>query len=440
MEEKKQSPIQKAFVVEIALLKALAVQYNHKSYIDYVVKNRLLEETQTLLEAYELYYDMYPEHTKIQWDLFRTQFVTNWHARDIQQNQIDLFCAAIDKIANADEVEAETALIGLVNKQFLDQINKLGEKPFDGEMIKKELDKYEHKRASIIQDCDLDSYDLYNLDLSVANPEQGLPYAFDALNEACYGQVKGDLILLNAGTDVGKSAFLFTQIKHTLEYMCDCNIHEPIIFFNSEGSAEQWFGRLLSNIYANEYQEGYREVLRHAGQAKKNFFSYYGKDRILAFRGNRKGMGFIRNKIIKYKPSLVMVDMLKGVLPEGKTSELAVMEEGAQALRDISADHCPIWATVQAGEGARLYNPETKKLGWKKWLEKRDVRGDKDGMQGAASVIIGIGCHADPKLSTTRYIYTSKTKSEKPAKFICEIDFATSRYIEAESNRTWEDY
>ena len=135
-----------------------------------------------------------------------------------------------------------------------------------------------------------------------------------------------------------------------------------------------------------------------------------------------------------------MVDMLKGALPEGKSGELVALEEATQSLRDLSADHCPIWATVQAGEGARVYNPETKKLGWKKWLEKRDVRGDKDGMQGAASVIIGIGCHADPKLSTTRYIYTSKTKSEKPAKFVCEIDFSTSRYIEAESNKTWEDY
>jgi hypothetical protein len=67
-----QSPIQKAFVVEIALLKAMSTQYNYRNYIDYVVVERLLEETQILLDAYGRYYDLYPDHLTIAWDTFRT--------------------------------------------------------------------------------------------------------------------------------------------------------------------------------------------------------------------------------------------------------------------------------------------------------------------------------------------------------------------------------
>ncbi len=431
--------MQKSFVVEVALLRALATRYNYKSYIDYVVIDRLLEETQVLLEDYEKYYDLYPEHKQIEWDTFRTQFVSNWHARDMQSNQIDLFSAAIQKIANTDDVEAETALIGLVNKQFLDRINKIGEKPFDGELIRKELDTYDHKCAAIIQDCDNDSYDLENVDLAEANPEDGIPYAFDALQQSCYGQVPGDLIIVNAGTDIGKTAFLLTQMHHTLKWLIAHNIDSPIVFFNTEGSAAQWFGRLLSNIYAADIPEGYRKVLKHSARVKAKFFEDYGKDRVFAFRGKNKGVGFVRNKVVKYKPAIVFVDMLKGILPEGKTTELGILEEGAQSLRDLSADYCPIWATTQAGDGCKVYNPERKKQEWKKWLEHRDIRGDKGGIQGAASVIIGIGAHDNPKTSTTRYINTSKTKSEHFAKFICEIDFATSRYIEAE-NDGWEEY
>tara|TARA_A100000171_G_scaffold53092_1_gene76726 strand:+ start:4167 stop:5480 length:1314 start_codon:yes stop_codon:yes gene_type:complete len=435
----KQSPIQKAFVVEIALLKAMSTQYNYKNYIDYVVVERLLEETQILLDSYDRYYALYPDHLSIEWDTFRTQFVTNWHAKDMHNEQIELFSTAIERIRDADEIESESALLGLVNKQFIDKINKISEKPFDGEVIRKELDAYENKYASIIQECDQECYNLAEIDLSEADPEDGIPYAFQGLQDACFGQVRGDLILLNAGTNVGKSAFMYTQMVHTYLYLIANNIDQPILFFNSEGSAAQFLGRFLSNLYHAEIPEGYRKIIQNKEKVMANFLEQYDSNKIKFYRANNKGIGFVRNKIKKYKPAVVYIDMLKGILPSGKTNELSVLEEGAQSLRDISADYCPIWATVQAGDSCKWWNEKQKKLEWKKWLDSRDIRGDKDGIQGAASTIIGIGCHDNPKVSTTRYIQTSKNKSEGFAKFICEIDFNTSRYTESD-NEDWETF
>lgn len=419
--------IEKAFIVEIALLKAMANKSNYENYIEYVKIERLLPETQTLLEDYRRYYDTFSEHDRIDFTTFRSQFVTDWHAKDMMQDHIDKFVGAIKKIATAEEVDSEPALLGLINQQFIDQITYIGERPFSPEDIKKAFDTYEYKRASVLQEFDKDLINLSDLDLREADRSTGIPYAWPELQEALGGQTKGDLVIVNAGTDIGKTAFLYTQIVNTLQYLKDTNDPRPILFFNSEDSANKWLARLFSCIYRHKGIV-YQDVVARQELFKKNYTEEYGWDRVKLYRCNQKGVGFVRAKVKKYNPAVVFIDMMKGLLPGGKSSDLTMLEETSQHLRDLSAETCPIWVTTQAGEGCKRWNQTEQKMEWKQKLEARDIRGDKDGIQGAASTIIGIGCHADPKTHMTRYINVSKSKTGEAAYFQTEIDFKTSSY------------
>ena len=90
--------IQKSVTVEVALLKALAIQEHYQNYINYVNFDRLLPETQVLLRSYEEYYKLYPEHVTVNFDTFMTQFCVNWHAQDMHQDDVNFYRAAIQQL------------------------------------------------------------------------------------------------------------------------------------------------------------------------------------------------------------------------------------------------------------------------------------------------------------------------------------------------------
>ncbi len=112
--KEKMSHIKRSVLIEIALLKALAIKDNYTNYYNYIMHERLLIETQTLLDCYKDYYTLYPDHKYIDFEMFLTQFTSNWHAKDMNQEDIELYRDAITKISHADAIDSESALLGLI--------------------------------------------------------------------------------------------------------------------------------------------------------------------------------------------------------------------------------------------------------------------------------------------------------------------------------------
>lgn len=418
--------IKKATLIESALLKALALRENYNNYIDYVIAGGLMPETKIILEDYRKYYDLY-DHTSIDFNAFWTQFYTNWSGKTVNDDDLHLLKTIITTVDQQDPVDAETALIGLVKKQFIDNINKLAETDFNSDEVRKLIEDYENKYAGIVRECDADCFNLEDIDLSQADPNKGITYFCPELQEALGGQVKGDLIFVVAGHGLGKSAFLYEQLIHTFKSLHKVKNAGPILFFNSEGSPSQVFGRILSNIYKDKLPGGYKQVLASQEKVRKHFFKKYNPDLLKIFRSNKKGIGFIRNKVKKYKPSIIFIDMFKGCISDSKNkSEVTSLEDFAQGLRDLSAEVCPIWVTHQAGDSCKYWSEKDKKVIYKRWLDSRDMYMSKDAIQGAASCIIGIGC--DHPKKRDRYVHTLKEKNDSQAKFVAEINFKFSSY------------
>lgn len=423
--------IEKSVMLETALLNALAIKENYDNYNGFIERKNLLKETLTILDCYELYFNMYGDHQKIDWQLFLTQFCSNWHAQDMLQEDIKFFKEAISKLEIGNCQDSESAILGLINKQLADNIKKIMEKSFTSDVLREELQRYDLKRAAVSKDYDPDYIDLETIDLSTANPENGIPWGFKSLQDKLLGQVPGDLVIVNAAHGLGKSAFVFSQIVSTFRWIHKQGIDQPILFLNSEGSVAQAFGRFLSCLYRENIEGGYQEIVRNQERVKKHFVTKYNKNLLHIERSNGKGFAFIQAKIKKYNPCLVVLDMFKGAFTVGKNqSDVAGLEDFAQRLRDLSAVSCPVWATVQAGDSAKYWDAEAQQKKHKKWPGSEDIYGSKTGIQGAASTIISLGMDDDRPL--TRYVRTTKVKAEENAKFICELQKKYSFYKEIE--------
>ena len=420
--------IKKAVAIETSLLKALSVKESYDNYICYVDLNRILPETQCLLEDYKLYYELYTEHPQIDFETFLTQFSSNWHRNDMTQEDANMYRDAIIRIKDSDPVEAESSLLGLVNKQFLDQVNKIGEKEFTSDDIRSLLDKYELKVAGILKEFDNDCMTSDEVDFDSIDKSLGVPYYLDPLQDALGGMVNGSSVIVNAASGLGKTAFIIGQAVHTIKWARKKKINRPVLIFTTEGTRSETFGRVWSNLYQDKFPGGYAEVLRNKEKIQKHFRETGLRDLLYVFTGNSVGIQYVRMKIKKYKPVLVILDMAAHIATTDSKSmsDTKLLENFFNGLRRMSADNCPIISTVQAGAGAKWWDKDLQKYLYKQWPTDDDIYGSRTAVQGSAETIITIG--RDNEHPFTRYIQTTKKKALQSAKFICEIKEKFSDY------------
>lgn len=433
--------LEQTFLLEFALLKAMSIREHYDSYIVYVNHDRLFEETRILLDAYKEYYELYPEHKEIDFSSFLTQFQTNWHHLDINDADMEKFRAGILKIQNTNLEDAETVLLGLINKQFIDKVNDIGRKPFTSEDILKALELYDKKRVGILKEYDKDAHTSDDVDFSAIDPSLGIPWYLPPLQETLGGLVAGSLVIVAARRNLGKSAFLHGQVAATLKWLLKQGSVRPVLWFNTEGAKDSVHGRLWSNMYSTQFPGGYREVILDSNKAKiQQYQQKTGLNKLfIVFQGNSMGLNYIRTKVKKYNPSLVILDMASQIaIQDSKNSTATTLEGFFDGLRKLSSEHCPIIGTVQAGVSALYFDKKSQKNLFKKWPTDDDIHNCKTGVQGAAETIIMIG--RDNEHEFDRYLQTTKLKSENdPVKFKCELNRKYSSYDFVETITRWQD-
>jgi hypothetical protein len=422
--------IKKSTLIEAALLKALSIRHNFENYYEYIAMDRLLDETKTLIESYHKYYLLYKNHAQINFDLFLTQFCRHWHASDMTNTDIDWYKEIILHINVADTVESETALLGLINKQFISKINTIGQKEFNSSHIKAALEEYEKNYEAVIKEEDQDVCGLFDIDFTTIDKSIGVPYWHPKLQDCLGGMVLGSLILYNAAYGVGKSACVHTQVSHTLRWAKQNQINQPVLWINTEGSPSQVWGRQWSNLFHTNIPEGYKHVLKNKDKILAYFKQTFGENSFFVAKGRGKGLGYLKNKIIQYNPCLVILDMAAQIMGNslGKnTTDTKSLELFFDTLREITAEYCPIIATVQAGNSAKWWDKEVHRFRYKKWPDSDDIYGSKSAIQGAAETIITIGRNDNDE--TTRYLRVTKLKDESPpTQFVCELEKKFSLY------------
>lgn len=409
---------------EMALLKTFTLQVNFNLYEHCVNYKRVFPQTKLLLEDYKKYYEMYPKHEEIDMSLFYTQFSQNWHI-DFDDQQMDYYKNYVFPCLNAIEIEeVESCLLGLVKKQTSQEIRDILISEFNSNKIKDLLEQYELKESEILKIIDTEIHTIDKVDFSILDKANGIPWFLPALQNGLGSLVKGQLVVVTADYGTGKSAFVISQAAEALSYITKNKIDRPILYFNSEGTEADVFGRLCSNLYRDNIYGGFEEILQNSEIVRKDFIETYGVNSFYVIQMTNSTIGWIKNKIQKYNPALVIVDITDTLAPEESPQMLKKVYD---KLRLLSGAYCPIIATTQSGN-TQFQDKETGELKTRKWLTDKDLYGSKIGKGGAADTIIAIG--KDDKNPKLRYISTPKKKRGIPVNLSCEIEEIYSLYRE----------
>lgn len=411
--------------LETSLLKAMSVKLNYDMYHSFIDYKRVMPITALLLQDYKKYFNRHVDRTCINFNEFYTYFSNEWHQNNLATHELQEYRDhVIPAIEKEDLADAEVSLIGLLQKQVIEEINTNATKSFDTTKLREVLDNYDQKAATILKESDPECFDISNINFSEIDRTRGVPYFLPRLRDSLGAMVKGEFIVVGAGSGVGKSAFAISQVAYTLKHMQKNNINRPIVYFNSEGTPSDVLARVWSNIYQKQMPGGFEDILENHEKIKESYKKTFTHPSLLIFQISGKSLHFIKQKMEQYKPYLVVLDISDTLAKEADTGTLKKLYDN---LRTLSGDYCPILGTTQA-TGTDWFDKNTGEEVCKKWISDSDFYGSKVGKSGAAAVAIGIG--RENKEDRLRYISVPKKKRGDAVRVICEIEEKFSNYRE----------
>lgn len=406
--------------LESSLLNAMSIRDNFQLYNKFIDYKRVLPDTARLLKDYNKYFDLYTEHTTIDWQLFYTQFSQTWHS-ELEVSDIEYYRDYVfPAISETKSEDVELCLLGLMRKHVLEEIS-VGD--FNLKRIRGLLDSYENKESTITRTTDKEVITISNVDFNILDKAEGIPWFLPTLQGGLGSLVKGQLVVVSADYGTGKSAFVISQAALALEWTLKQN-KGCILYFNSEGTEADVFGRLCSNLFRRQIPLGFEDIVEKREVIKEQFLKRYGEDRFLVSQISHNSVDWVYNKMLKYEPSLVIIDITDTL---AKEEDVLSLKKVFDKLRVLSGLVCPIIATTQAGDQSYV-DKGTGEMKTRKWLSDKALYGSKTGKGGAADTIITIG--KDDKVPGVRYISTPKKKRGQSVNITCRLDDQYSLYSE----------
>jgi len=408
--------------LEAALLNILSFKADYDSYIYLLDIKRLLPDTKLILQDYKKYYSQFANHEHIDFGLFYTEFSQNWHYKDLSNEELDYYKDYVfPAIKNAAPESRESCLVNFIKQVAIEDLNK-NINNLNITELRNILDKFESTTFTLTHNAvDPDAITATTVDLEILDKSKGIPYFLPELQNSLGGLIQGQFVVIAADKNTGKSAFTISQAVHAFKHLSNVKDSGPILYFNSEGTPADIYGRFWSNLYRDVYKEGMEEIVEKRTEIRTKFIEEYDIDKFVVFQLGIQQLDFVEQKIRKYNPSLVIIDMLDSLANEEDAISLKKLYD---SVRRISLSSCPIIGTTQSGNTG-YFDKETGEEKTKRFLSEQDVLGCKAKV-ASAETFIGIG--REPSNPHLRFISTPKVKRGEPIKFTCQINPKYSSY------------
>ncbi len=418
---KKQKQITQADIsLESGLLKALSIKKNYNQFIKTLDTKRLIPITAGLLKDYGRYYEQY--NNDIDWEVFYTDFVHNWHKKDFDESDIAYYRDTVFPLIRNSEIE--NVFTQLLQKEAGIKIQELTEAGKLDE-IQDVLISLQNELNVYSKFTDDDIFKLGGLDLNVLDNSNGLTWFLPALQAGLGSHSAGQFIVVAADSNVGKSAFCISQAVHVFKQINKANSNRPIIYCTSEDTKEDLAARFLSCLYRDKCPGGFEEIISNFQNVNKSYTKHFDDELFIGMpiRGHND-MFKIRQKIDKYNPCVVIIDMLDKLSSSDNIQDLTKLY---QEIRGIANDGFPIIGTSQTGNTS-YYDKEDNQYKHRRHLTDKDLSGSKSGKQGAAYCMIMLG--ADDDVPNIRYVDTTKKKRGRNVSVCCTLEEKFSLYRE----------
>jgi replicative DNA helicase len=247
--------------------------------------------------------------------------------------------------------------------------------------------------------------------LDVEEHDIGFTFRQACLNRSIKAIRPGDFVGLCAQVDSGKTTLaadmmtfmaaqvdkLFPGEERSILWLCNEGPGDNIVLrcFQSAGG---WTIEDMSRIRKEKGIEGLRDEYRKAlgGRAGVlRVFEIHGRD-----------SAYVEGLMRRYKPAIVLFDMLDNVAFSGQTNDAGVrtdqiLEAKYQWARLLGVKYnCAVFATSQLSVDG-FNNP---------YPEQHMLKDSKIGKQGAMDVMITSGVSPDPNLARSRFLGAPKNK------------------------------
>lgn len=408
--------------LEASLLKTLSVKKHYDQFINVLDVKRLIPTTASLLKDYKKYFDKY--NNDIDFEVFYQDFSQNWHRRDMTEYDLKYYRETVLPLIAESKIDT-SVYITLLEREAASKIDTLTAQGVDTVAIHDVLTELANKKSAFLNVKDDDVFSLTDVNLEVLDTSNGLEWFMPTIQANLNSMMPGQFIVVAADSDTGKSAFCISQAVHTFKQLHMKNSNRPILYCTSEDTKEDLAARFLSCLYANEYIGGFEQIVREYKEVTKRYKKEY-KDGLFVGMQIRSHVDLIKlqNKIVKYNPSLIIIDMLDKLSNSDNIQDLTQLY---QTVRGVANEGYSIIGTSQSGNTS-YKDGETGEYKHRKWLTDKDLANSKSGKQGAAYCMIMIG--RDDDIPNIRYLSTTKKKRGKHVALTCEILQEFSMYKE----------
>lgn len=408
-------------ITDLTLIKLfLSDREIYNNYSPYIRKDALTKEGRLIFEDIGAFFIDVEQGTE-------EQFITWFHQvkhRNFSEVQHEYYNQVFKGLSSIQLEKTEDFIKSVINHfKELDVKEKIlaniqDSHNFSLNEIKNILEEYEQE-PEIDEDDEDELYDPEHF-LAVTDRSGGLKWRLHCLEKSLKGLVKGDFGVIAAPVNAGKSSLLISECVNFAGQLTEgC-----VLFFTTEQSREQVLKRIWARVL-NCSADGLTQSKEQTIQYLK--YMNGDKKRIRVFDGNGLYIHHLRQKIAKYKPKLVIIDMLDHIGLKG-SSEMAdwrALQKLYHGIRMLARE-CPILGSSQCSadtegtvEGQEWYQH---------YIPLRKLEGSKRGKQGAVDFLITLGY--DPKFPKTRYINVAKEKNNSPMQSEVIFDADTSTFTD----------
>lgn len=386
-------------MLELDILRTLASKENFDRFRQYITKGAVSKEVWQILEDMREFLDS-KDH--VEWDDFRLWFFVSKHST-LSKERGKIYEAIFDKLElNPDPSEESAEIINhLITRDYADRILAEAGKVSEGRsadltVVKGLYDDFEKEldmSASVDTKFVSDDLEVLSTALSAGT---GLNWRLDELNKSLGPLRKGDLIVICARPDAGKTTMLASEVTYMAPQMAD---DQHVIWFNNEEQGQKVQYRVIQSALGMD-----RATIEGAiSSAKLEYEKKMGRrDRIKVYDNAVMSMREIENVLkYSYNAGLIVFDQLwkvKGTRSSGSDAER--LTELFGWAREIAKQYGPVLCVHQADAAAE----------GQLFFEQDRLYGSKTGIQGEADVILTLGKSHEHGYEKVRGLYAPKNK------------------------------
>lgn len=379
------------------------------------------DQTMRIVEGLDEFFSNHPAETTVEWEKFAEWFIHTRTGR-LPPAEIKGMRLYFDRliVAPLSTPTQEDILHHYIVADYAERIKDVVDEGALSDLadVRQLVEDYEAETNRAITKADLfTSFDLSTIGTVTAGP--GWHWRLKELDEVTGPLRGGDMVIVAARPEVGKTTFIASEVSFMAEQMQGAGAKRPILVIANEEHHDRYKLRLMMAALGVSQSA----ILGDKATAMAAFEAGVGKDRILIPRSDM-GLNHTRQLSQLFKdnpPGLIVFDQLDNVdtkVAKDEREDLRIGKVYTWARRLGQEYNCPVIAVSQLNGTAE----------GEKYPGMNQLRGSQTDKPGAADAIITIG--VDPTSLDDRHFNVPKNKlTGKHAMFVVKIQPDIARYV-----------